>query len=82
MKPMMSSPGQRIAALGVADEHVVDAVEADAAVVAPDDLADEPLDAALRGCSAAARRALPPSFGGEHDVDDVARRRSCRSRCR
>src|SRR5262249_35432085 len=35
--------GQRIAALRVTDEHVVDAVEADAAFVALGDLADETL---------------------------------------
>ena len=48
--------GQRIAALGVADEHVVDAVEADAAVVALDDLADEAARCALRGAAPAGSR--------------------------
>ena len=73
--------GERVAALGVAHEHVVDPVDADRALVALDDLAHEareaPLAELLRRLGS---RAL--LVGRRDDLERRPPDRSCRSRCR
>src|SRR6478735_4075167 len=64
-------PGQRVTALGVADEHVVDAADFDAGLVATGDLADELFDAT--GADRGGSLAFPTRvrFDASQAVDDV-----------